>query len=79
VSVRGAAGAVHRPGPVALGLHPVPHSSSALQRCKNVFQIVCRVEYGLEVRQAQTDRTDRALVTVAQVALQMAQDAGVTA
>ncbi len=79
MSVRGAAGAVNRPGAVALGFHPMPHRGSALQRCKDVFQIVCRVKYGLEVRQAQTDRTDRTLVAVAQVALQVAQDAGITA
>ena len=75
--VSGAAGAVDRPGAVALGLHPMTHRGSARQRCKDVFQIVCRVEYGLEVRQAQTDRTDGALVTVAQVTLQVSQDAGV--
>ena len=72
-----AAGAVDRPGAVALGLHPISGYGSGPQRHKDVFQIVCRVEHGLEVRQAQTDRTDRTFVTVAQITLQVAQDTGV--
>ena len=76
--VSGAAGAVDRPGAVALGLHPVPHHGSARKRCKDLFQIVSRMEHSLEVRQAQTDRTDRTFVAVAQITLQVAQDAGVT-
>lgn len=76
--IRRAAGAVDGPGPVLLGLHSMVRRSRSTQRCEDLFQIVRRMQYGFQVGEAQADCTDRALVTVTQITLEMAQDAGIT-